>query len=296
MADCPRCGKKLKVTDLSQYCPHCGINIMYANFEPQFNRDRRIAEMSAANFRTNVEKFRTAYFPGTAQKVRLALSIAPVLGLVIPFGTVAVSSPLHSGSLKLWAVDAVYGAFFGSGLFSKLSSLSDNVVFGACAGAVRTMLLVYFAAAVFAVLTLLDGLLCFIGNKKASISMIVFSVLGALSLGAAAAEAYSVKSVSAALGGTVSAEINLLWTACILLFLLPVIGAVMSLKKPPERKTGPEDALRMEYRRKWRAGEIELLDIPAPIAETEEEKKERRKLVKEAYHMENEGEEAEENG
>ena len=48
MADCPKCGTHVRVYQMSPYCKKCGVNLMFASFEGQFEKDRRIAEMSMA--------------------------------------------------------------------------------------------------------------------------------------------------------------------------------------------------------------------------------------------------------
>ena len=57
---------------------------MFASFEGQFEKDRRIAEMSMANFRYSMVKLKTAYVGGLAQKLRISFAFASVV-LILPW-------------------------------------------------------------------------------------------------------------------------------------------------------------------------------------------------------------------
>ena len=285
MANCPKCGHKLSIFNVSQYCPNCGVNIMYANFEPQFQKDRRIAEMSLAGFHINVEKFKSAFVSGLPQKLKIAAAFLPLAAVVIPFGSLGVNTPIYSDSVSFSAIDLVYSAFFGGDLYSRVSSLAGTEPFGGVASLASRLMLCFLAAAAFAALILVDELICFIGNKKTSTAMAVFGAGGIASLCAAAITAFQLKKACAGFGDIFACSVNPLFIAGILLFALTAFVAVWNLKNPPVRNYQPEDVLRDEYRKKYRAGKIALLDIPAPIAETESERAEKEKLVRQAYNM-----------
>lgn len=293
MAECPKCHKKLKLTNVSQYCPGCGINIMYANFEPQFEKDRRTSEMSLAAFRVGLAKFKSNYVAGRLRKVKILLALLPVAALFIPLGKLDLSLPLYGESLSYNVLDLFYGAFFESGLFSRASQVANLPVFGELSAALKMLIIAYAIPSASAVIILLDELLCFIGNKKSSIIMFIFSVLGFVGSIFAGIEAGAVTKAAANFGELVTAESNIIFAVlAAILFIPAAVIAILALKHPAEYPVSNEDKLRMEYREKYRKGQIELLDIPAPIAETEEEKKEREKLIREAYHMADAGEES----
>lgn len=294
MANCPKCGHKLSIFNVSQYCPKCGVNIMYANFEPQFQKDRRIAEMSLAGFHINVEKFKSFFVSGLPQKLKIFAAFLPLAAVVIPFGKLAVNTPVYTDSVNFNAIDLVYSAFVDGDLYSRVSSLSGTEPFGGIASLASGLMLCFLAAAAFAALILVDELLCFTGNKKTSTAMAVFGAGGIASLCAAAVTAFQLKKACAEYGDIFTCSVNPLFLAGILLFALTVFVAVWNLKKPPVRNYQPEDIIRNEYRKKYKAGKIALLDIPAPIAETESERAEKEKLIRQAYNMD-EGE-AENNG
>ncbi|MEG1805208.1 MAG: hypothetical protein RR327_02325 [Clostridia bacterium] len=49
MAVCPKCGYKLKLTDIKPECPKCGINLMYYDMENRLEQDAKNAEAEYEN-------------------------------------------------------------------------------------------------------------------------------------------------------------------------------------------------------------------------------------------------------
>lgn len=290
MANCPKCQKKLKLWHISQYCPYCGTNIVFNSFEPQFEKDRRIAEMSIANFRVKVEKVKKAFLSGLPQKLKIAACILPLAGLFVPFGSLTVSSALFEKKLTFWALDMVYNAFLGEGYFGQLGWMSGAPVFGGAAAAVRMAMLFFAVAALAAVGILLTELFCFAGNKRTGVTITVFSALGVI--GTVASRIFCGKAAGAASSDVLAVKANILFIVPVLFFAFAAAAAVLCIKNPPSYVFKEGDELRVEYLRKYKSGEIELLDIPAPISESAEERAEKEKLIKGAYHME----EAETNG
>ncbi|MBR3954331.1 MAG: hypothetical protein IKJ63_02525 [Clostridia bacterium] len=281
-SSCPKCGAALKIYQMSPYCKKCGVHLMFASFEGQFEKDRRIAEMSMANFRYNLVKLKSAYTGSLAQKLRISFAFIPLLALLLPLGSVSVHTPVYEAGFTLNAIDVIMKGIMG-GLFGTLGSFAQGPVFGPVADALKTCILGYLVMTAAAVLVLLIGALGFIGNKKASVMMIVFSAIGMV--GAVLTKVFGASLVAAgeAAGALVEAKCGMLFLVAMLLFAAPVVAAVLCLKNPPERVFREGDELRVEYRRKWKKGEIDLLSIPAPIYESEEDRAERRRLVSEAY-------------
>ena len=295
MAICPKCRKKLRVWHVSQYCPYCGTNVVFHSFETNFEKDKRLAEMSLADFRVKLEKAKKAYLSGWPQKLKIAACVLPLAGLFVPMGAVSADTALYSRTLRFWAMDLVYNGFTGENWFGKTAALSGSPVFGGAASALRSAMLCCAVMAVCAVVILLTELFCFAGNKRTGAVIIAFSALGA---GAAVAErsfcGAAVKA-TAATGGALTGSVNPLFLVPVLLFAFAAFAAVLCLKKPPVVSVSEGDALRLSYREKLQKGEIELLEIPSPIYESEEEKAEKEKLIRGAYHMD-EAEEVSEDG
>lgn len=294
MADCPKCGAHVKIYQMSPYCKSCGMNLMFASFEGQFEKDRRIAEMSMANFRYLMTKVKSAFVSGSAQKLKIVSVLFPVIALFLPLGSLSVTTPVYDSHTTFNVLGLFYGPLFGNGLFGKLDSFSGAPVFGEIASSLKPLIIVYAIVAASAVVILLSELLCFIGNKKTGITIIVFSAIGMIG-------SLLVKIVSSPLikacenaGSLADADCGILFLVSCILFAVPIAASVFALKKPPVYNFREGDELRVEYRKKYKKGLIKLMDIPAPIYESEEDKKEKRKLISEAYNI-NEEEEASQN-
>ena len=48
MAVCPKCGRKLKLTDIKPTCPGCGVNLLYYKIEERLEVDAINAELEHA--------------------------------------------------------------------------------------------------------------------------------------------------------------------------------------------------------------------------------------------------------
>ena len=256
---------------------------MFASFETQFQKDRRIAEMSMAYFRVMLMKLKSAYVSGKAQKLKIASVFFPLIALFIPFGSFAVSTPIYSSEIPFNITGLFIGPFLLNGLFGKIDALSLSPVFGDALASLKTLMLIFAVACACAVVILLIERICFIGNKKVQIITIIFSASGIISSLAAGIFALSMKASSQA--GAVSVTASFLFVVSALLFAVPLVCSVFCLRNPPVYNFREGDELRVEYRRKYKKGQIELLDIPAPIYESEEDKKERQKLISEAYNI-----------
>ena len=79
MANCPKCGHKLKLTDLSQFCPACGVNMRFVGFEENFYREAKYAELSQANVKVKFNRFKAAFVGSKLTIVRLCFALLPVL-------------------------------------------------------------------------------------------------------------------------------------------------------------------------------------------------------------------------
>lgn len=288
MAVCPKCQKKLKLWNISQYCPYCGTNIVFHSFQPQFEKDRRIAEMSIGSFRVKLEKVKKAYLSALPQKLKIAACILPLAGLFVPLGSFAVKSSLYEKNITFWVLDMVYNAFMGEGTFAALGGFADDPVFGAAAAALKTAMLCMAVMALAAVGILLSELLCFAGNKRTGVAITAFSVLGIA--GAIASEIACAKVAALSTEGLITASSNFLFLLPVLLFAFAAFAAVWAMKHPPVYAFKEGDEERDAYYKKYKKGQIELMDIPAPIHESEEDRREKEKLIRGAYQMDDNGE------
>lgn len=285
MAKCNRCSSPVKFYQMSPYCKKCGAHLMFASFEKQFEKDRRIAEMSMAYFRYNLARFKNAYIGNKARKLKIAAALIPLIALFVPLGKLQISTPLYTSSMKFDIFGAFVGPFVTDGMFAKLDALSAGPVFGNVVASLKPFILCYAVMAVSAAVILLLEVFSFMGNKKECVLTCIFSATGIIS--AVLTKVFSAGIVNACetTGSLASASDGFMFIIPVLLFIVPLIAAVNALKHPPVPSFREGDELRVEYRRKYKKGLVDLYDIPAPIYESEEDKKERMKLIKDAYNI-----------
>ncbi len=275
MKNCPKCGGRIHIYNVSQYCPHCKTNLMFYGFEERFYRDAKITELSMANVRVKFQKFKVGLVGGRLQILRLLAILLPVAALFVPHGSVSISLPVFS---KTFSVDGL-GFFnaFSDGTFNLLGSFKDAMIIGETAKTLQTAYFALLATAAFAVLVLLFTLLSFISFKKMAATLCVFSVFG---IGASIATTV-IASRLASVGEMIAAKCSLLG----LIALIVGFGVVFALnfviaKKGLSIEYKPFDLERTQVRKKYLKKQINLDDLPFPIYETEEEKQARLEKIR----------------
>ena len=93
MSACPKCGKKLRIFDISQFCPACGVNMRFVNFEENFLREAKLAELSQAELKVKLRNLRYSFSGSKWITAKLVVMLLPVLSLLIPSGNFSVSMP-----------------------------------------------------------------------------------------------------------------------------------------------------------------------------------------------------------
>ena len=74
MAKCPKCGRKLRILDVSQFCPGCGVNMRFYNFEENFIREAKLAELSQAGLKVKLRNLKYS-FSGSVPAISVLISI-----------------------------------------------------------------------------------------------------------------------------------------------------------------------------------------------------------------------------
>ena len=81
MANCPKCGYKLKITDWRAECPKCGVNLLYYNHQERLAEDADKAEEEHIKLQPKIDRVKFS-FVGTK------LSIVRIICLLIFFENV----------------------------------------------------------------------------------------------------------------------------------------------------------------------------------------------------------------
>ena len=267
MAKCPKCGYKLKIYNISQNCPKCKVNIRFYNFEENFYRNAKQVELSQAVFHVKARRLKASFFGSKMVVARLVLSLLPLLTLLIPAANFHYEMPYKSVDFSaglLGIVNLVMGGDLGF-----LFGMGGSSLVGSEFSAVTNSLILFAAAAVFALLVVICTLLGFLSIRNMQKVICGFAAGGILvSIAAQIVAFMSVGSLNESIVMTGAGGFGLFVTAAgfavvfVLNFLLHKSGI------PVEYDEGMEE--RVQINEKVKAGELSIDDLPQPIVKTAE--------------------------
>lgn len=104
MANCPKCGAHLKVTDWRPNCPHCGVNLIYYGMEERLLEDADKAESEHAVFQKKIDRVKAVFIGSPLTIVRLVLSILPIAALMLPLANVSFWGPFFEKKVSVNAI------------------------------------------------------------------------------------------------------------------------------------------------------------------------------------------------
>lgn len=85
MANCPKCGEHLKMTDWKQHCPHCNCNIVIYDIQERLMQDADKAEVQHYHFQKKINRMKTAFVGSKLAIARIFTSLIPVVAIVVPW-------------------------------------------------------------------------------------------------------------------------------------------------------------------------------------------------------------------
>ena len=128
MSDCPRCKKKISLLYLKQNCPHCDVNLRFYNFEENFYRDAKRAELSMAQISMFIAHIKASFIGSRLTIARLCVMLLPIISFLVPYGKVVLSQPFLNDSISLSAL-GLYGAY-EDGYLPYIISMTGSAVNG----------------------------------------------------------------------------------------------------------------------------------------------------------------------
>lgn len=278
MGKCPKCNKKLHITNVSQFCPSCGVNMRFYNFEENFIREAKLAELSQAGLKVKLRNLKYSFSGSKYITAKLAVMLLPLVSLLIPSGNISVSAPFiffdaHFGILGI--VNIVTG-----GALNFLLSMGGSEIVGDGFSALTTALIVYVVTVLLAVFSLLFSLLGFISIKNMQKITTVTAGLGFImsivslifiSIFTSKTEGNMILSGSFGFGLIVTA----------LMFAAVFYVNLMLWKKGihPVYDEGVEERVRIY--KEVKAGKINIDDLPQPVVVTEATRKIDEEIAKE---------------
>lgn len=93
MANCPKCGRHLKITDWKQHCPDCGANIFVYNQQERLMQEADIAEVQYYHFQKKIDRIKASFIGSKLAIVRIFTSLLPVAAIFLPLIKAKIAEP-----------------------------------------------------------------------------------------------------------------------------------------------------------------------------------------------------------
>ena len=132
MANCPKCGYKLKLIDVKAECPKCGVNLMYYNHQERLQEDADKAEEEHVRMQPKIDRVKFSFIGTKLSIVRLVLLLVPIGMLFLPLAHVTVNMPFKTIDTNVSILNIVmdvimemdFGLVFDMIAGSKLTSVA----------------------------------------------------------------------------------------------------------------------------------------------------------------------------
>lgn len=148
MANCPKCGYKLRLIDVKAECPECGVNLVYFNQQERLAADADKAEEEYIKLQPKIDRVKFAFAGTKLSIVRLILLFVPIGMLFLPLAHISVNLPYNSIdtdiSILNLAMDVITNLDFGLLSIIPTAAMVCYLI----------SILCVFVAAVFAVLSI----------------------------------------------------------------------------------------------------------------------------------------------
>lgn len=93
MANCPKCGYKLRMIDIKAECPKCGVNLLYYNQQERLALDADKAEEEHIKMQPKIDRIKFAFVGTKLSIVRLISFLIPIGVMFLPLASVNVNMP-----------------------------------------------------------------------------------------------------------------------------------------------------------------------------------------------------------
>ena len=270
MSVCPKCGKKLRIFDISQFCPACGVNMRFVNFEENFLREAKMAELSQAGLKVKLRNLKYSFSGSKWITAKLVVMLLPLLSLLIPSGNFSVSMPFVSNDAHFGILGFVNA--FTNGTVMYALGMTGAETEGFAFAALRNAVFGYVAIVLCAAFCVVFSLFGFASIRNMQKGATIFAGLGiAASIVDMILIAFFVNTAKQSMLLSGSFGFGLIVT--VLMFGAVFFVNLMLWKNGihPVYDEGVEE--RVAIYKKVKAGEINIDDLPQPVVETEETRK-----------------------
>lgn len=169
-AQCPECGKKLKLWHVRAECPYCNANIPNHKWEQRLVADSENAELAFAKLHYKTKNFKKSVVGSPIRIARLVLTFSPLIALLLPLYKFTITLPFYSGEKTVSFLTFILNYLLKTDIGSVIKLLNADVL-----GNAALMIVVACALLLFAVVC---GVLNFFVLLIAGIKMkYVFNVI-----------------------------------------------------------------------------------------------------------------------
>lgn len=104
---CPKCKRKLKLTDLKPTCPDCGTNLLYYRIEERLEVDALNAEIEHAHTQKGMDRAKAAMIGSPWAIVRDVLLVLVIASFLLPLANLTASGPYFERDTTYTAINLV---------------------------------------------------------------------------------------------------------------------------------------------------------------------------------------------
>lgn len=144
-AKCPECGRTLRIWNIKAECPSCGTNIPNHKWEKRLENDADFAEHAFAKMHYKTSNFKSAVFGTKLRIVRLVLTFAPLIALLLPLYNFKITVPFYSGEQSVSFLTFILNYLLKTDIGSVLKLLGGEVLGNAALMAVIACVLLLVA-------------------------------------------------------------------------------------------------------------------------------------------------------
>lgn len=273
---CPKCGVPIKRFDLAPNCKQCGVNIYYYSQEKILSTDAKRTELESADARALVAKLKGNFVGGKIQIARIVFLVLAIAVMCIPYFSIKFTLPMSEIGFSAGLV-GVY-QIISSSVYDLFLPLFRLKIGGAMTTAATVNIILFVLVALIIVATLVVYLLSFLKIEKYARVLAGLSFAGIAADAAAFAAMLAARNAAEGLTGvTVSFSFGAL--ASIAMLLVFAILNIRLAKAGVDTSVSETDRKRIELYKKYKAGELDLDDLPLPIFETDEEREKRENAL-----------------
>lgn len=186
MANCPKCGYKLKITDWRAECPKCGVNLLYYNHQERLAEDADKAEEEHIKLQPKIDRVKFSFVGTKLSIVRIICLLIPIGMLFLPLAHVNVTLPFKTINTDISILNLATEVVANLKFDILIDMIKESAVTRIAFIFYALSIVFIFVAAVFAILNIpFDAVSCSPKGFKRNIALsscgIVFTLLSVIS-------------------------------------------------------------------------------------------------------------------